>query len=241
MHPRYLAILFLVLLAAASLIGVLFGLQQAYWIKYHDRYAAENFTKADQLQRTGQLEEARRADDDARRDQRYATQARRNQLLGIVGGGGVTACSVLAIVVLLLMPGIGRSAGGRFDGYFQGILQSVLRPGEPVLNTGFVFEGALRRPITYCAALTNQRLLLARTDMTLFGSPIFKGLEEIDLSSVGHCSAGGVAMHREVTLVFRNGETRNLRLNLLANVISGQQAFVSELPQRLARGGVNVV
>jgi hypothetical protein len=47
-----------------------------------------------------------------------------------------------------------------------------------------------------------------------------------------------VGFHRELTLVFRDGSTRNLGMNMLASAISGQEAFLAELPQRLAGRGV---
>jgi hypothetical protein len=241
MHPRYLAIGALLLLAAAGLLAVLLGLQQGFMIGYHERYAAEGRVKAMELQRSGQLEQARRAEEDAARDQRYAAEGRRNRLLSVSIGGAVAGLSVAGVVVLFVFPDLGRASTGRFDAFLQALVMPQLRPHERVLHTGFVFEGELRRPITYCAALTNQRLLLLQTDTTLFlGRPIYRGQEEIDLASIGHCTTGGVGFHRELTLVFRDGSTRNLRLNMLAGVVSGQEAFLAELPQKLGNRGVAI-
>lgn len=241
MQPRYLAMLALVLTGAAGLLGVLYGLQQDFMIRYDERYAAENSAKAIELRRAGRLEEAQRAEEDAARSARYAAKGRRTQLLAISIGGGLAGLSLLAIVLLLVFPGFGRASGGRFDEYLRNVVGPQLRPGEQVLNTGLVFEGGFRRPILYCAVLTTQRLLLVQTGMTPFlGRPIYRGQEEIDVASIGHCTAGGVGFHRELTLVFRDGSTRNLRLNMLGSAVSGQEAFLAELPQRLGNRGVGI-
>jgi len=182
------------------------------------------------------------AEEDAARDERYAAEARRAWSLGVFGGGAVAALSVLGIVLLVVFKSVGRTTGkGRFDDYLQEQVRPLLRPGEQVLNTAWLFEGTFKHPTTYCAALTTERLLLVQTAMTFFlGRPIPRGVSAIELASVGGCTTGGVGWQREITFILRDGQTLNLRLNTLANVVSGQEAFLQEVPARLSRRGVEL-
>src|SRR4051812_11023365 len=112
MHPRYLAILALVLIGAGGLLGILFGLQQSSTIRFDERNIAENRPKALEMQRLGRLEDARQAEEDAARDTRYLARGRQRQLLAISIGGGIAGLSLLGIVLLLVFPGAGRTTVG---------------------------------------------------------------------------------------------------------------------------------
>jgi hypothetical protein len=84
-------------------------------------------------------------------------------------------------------------------------------------------------------------LLLAQTGLTvLLARPKPGTILAWELSDIGGCTTGGIAFQKEITFILRDGRTLNLRMNTLANVISGSEVFLREVPARLSRRGVEL-
>ncbi len=134
------------------------------------------------------------------------------------------------------------------DTFIEAETKKLLRPGEKVLNTGFVLQapGLLMQALLlgpllsfimtkfYYAALTDKRLILIRTSKGFFGPGTEnKGVEEIPLSDVRRLSVGGLLNNRSLSFAMADGTKRTLRIAPWSSYVSGQKAFFEEIPGRI--------
>jgi hypothetical protein len=131
------------------------------------------------------------------------------------------------------------------DDFIQSQLPAILRPGEQVQFTASVLRapslllqilllgGLISFLLTkaYFAVATNQRVILIRTSMGLFGPGLAnKGIEEIPLQSVTRLKLGGFLNNRSMTFVDASGKEDTIRIAPWSKAVSGQKAFFEGLP-----------
>ena len=136
----------------------------------------------------------------------------------------------------------------RADEFIQAQLPSVLRPGEQVMGTAFVIRapslwlqilllgGLISFLMTkaYFAVATDQRVILIRTTMGLFGpGTVNKGIEEIPLNTVKQLKIGGLLNNRSMTFVDQSGQQNTVRIAPWSKAVTGQKAFFEGLPQTI--------
>ena len=133
------------------------------------------------------------------------------------------------------------------DQFIQSEMAKIARPGEQVLNTAFMVKtppmivqmilagGLLQFLLTkaYYAVMTNQRVVLIRTSMGLFKpGMVNKGVESFELNTVAQVKTGGFLNNKSMTFKKQDGSL-TLRIAPWSKLVSGQKAFLAEVPQRI--------
>ncbi len=134
------------------------------------------------------------------------------------------------------------------DEFLNSEMARILQPGEKVLHTATAFTGPLMLASLfgvlghallikhYYAVLTNQRLLLLRSSMGLFGLKLVNhGVIEFPFESLSAVHVGGMLNQRKLTLESRDGARVTIRLNSLVRQVSGQKEFCAQAPELLRR------
>lgn len=125
----------------------------------------------------------------------------------------------------------------------------MLMPGEQVLHTAYMAKqpglfwqimclgGLLVFLLTkaYYVALTNRRLILIRTKMGFFRPKMANvGVEQFDMAQIAKCTTSGLLNNRSMTFVFQNGARQTLRIAPWAKFVSGNKAFLEQVPQLIS-------
>lgn len=133
------------------------------------------------------------------------------------------------------------------DQFIQAEMAKIARPGEQVLNTAFMVKtppmivqmilagGLLQFLLTkaYYAVLTNQRVVLIRTSLGLFKpGMVNKGVESIELGNISQVKTGGFLNNKSMTFKKSDGAL-TLRIAPWSKLVTGQKAFLQEVPQRI--------
>jgi hypothetical protein len=139
------------------------------------------------------------------------------------------------------------------DEYLQTQLQTVLQPGEQVLQTAYMrrqpgllmqmllIGGLLLYLVTkaYFAVLTNRRLIFIRTKMGFWkGGPAQQnlGLEEYDVRNVRQVTTSGIANNRSMTFHMHQGPSQTLRISPWFTSVKGTKQFLEQVPQIINSG-----
>ena len=139
------------------------------------------------------------------------------------------------------------------DEYLQTQLQTILQPGEQVLQTAYMrrqpgllmqmllIGGLLLYLVTkaYFAVLTNRRLIFIRTKMGFWkGGPAQQnlGVEEYDVRNVRQVTTSGIANNRSMTFHMHQGPAQTLRISPWFKQVLGTKQFLEQVPQIINSG-----
>jgi hypothetical protein len=139
------------------------------------------------------------------------------------------------------------------DEYLQTQLQTILQPGEQVLQTAYMRRqpGLLMQMLlvgglllylmtkAYFAVLTNRRLMFIRTKMGFWrGGPQQQnlGMEEYDVRNVRQVTTSGIANNRSMTFHMHQGPAQTLRISPWFTKVLGTKQFLEQVPQIINSG-----
>ena len=139
------------------------------------------------------------------------------------------------------------------DEYLQTQLQTILQPGEQVLQTAYMrrqpgllmqmllIGGLLLYLMTkaYFAVLTNRRLLFIRTKMGFWkGGPQQQnlGIEEYDVRNLRQVTTSGIANNKSMTFHMHQGPAQTLRISPWFTSVKGTKQFLEQVPQIINSG-----